>query len=77
MIDLSLESPLVQRKRGKVKWFNETKGYGFIVPENGGKDIFFHFSAIQQIGFKTIANGQLVEFEETNKKATFVRIALS
>lgn len=67
------------RLRGKVKWFNEKKGYGFIQPEDGGKDVFFHFSIIQMKGFKTIANGQLIEFEtdENGEKATFVRIALS
>lgn len=49
--------------KGNVKWFNEAKGFGFITPENGSKDVFVHFSAIQGNGFKTLAEGQHVEFE--------------
>ncbi|MEI7904780.1 MAG: cold-shock protein [Candidatus Firestonebacteria bacterium] len=48
--------------RGKVKWFNDQKGYGFITPENG-KDVFVHHSAIQGDGFKTLQEGQDVEFD--------------
>lgn len=48
---------------GKVKWFNESKGYGFIEPDGGGRDIFVHFSAIQGDGYKTLSEGQPVEFE--------------
>ncbi len=48
---------------GTVKWFNESKGYGFIESESG-KDLFVHFSEIQGDGFKTLAEGQAVEFEE-------------
>jgi cold shock protein len=48
--------------QGTVKWFNETKGFGFITPEDGSKDIFVHFSAIADSGFKTLAEGQRVEF---------------
>ncbi len=48
---------------GTVKWFNESKGYGFITPADGGKDVFVHFSAIQGNGFKTLAEGQSVSFE--------------
>jgi cold shock protein len=51
------------RKRGRVKWFNESKGFGFITPEDGSKDVFVHFSAIQSSGFKTLNEGQEVEFE--------------
>jgi CspA family cold shock protein len=48
--------------RGKVKWFNESKGYGFI-QQDDGKDVFVHYSAIQDSGFKTLAEGDPVEFE--------------
>lgn len=48
--------------KGRVKWFNEKKGYGFIEQENG-EDVFVHFSAIQGDGFKTLTEGQEVEFE--------------
>lgn len=48
---------------GTVKWFNESKGFGFIAPDNGGKDLFAHFKEIQGTGFKTLAENQRVEFE--------------
>ena len=48
---------------GTVKWFNESKGFGFIAPSNGGEDVFVHFNAIQGSGFKTLAEGQTVTFE--------------
>ncbi len=50
---------------GIVKWFNEGKGFGFIAPDNGGKDLFAHFSEIQGSGFKSLAENQRVEFEIT------------
>jgi len=50
---------------GKVKWFNDEKGYGFISPEDGSKDVFCHHSAIQGEGFKTLAENAKVEFEVT------------
>lgn len=53
------------RLQGKVKWFNDSKGFGFIEQENG-QDVFVHYSAISQDGFKTLAEGQKVEFEITN-----------
>ena len=48
---------------GTVKWFNEKKGYGFIVPDGEDKDVFVHYSAIQTEGFKTLAEGEKVQFE--------------
>jgi len=51
---------------GTVKWFNDAKGFGFITPEDGSKDVFVHFSAIQAGGFRSLAEGQRVEFEVTN-----------
>ena len=51
--------------KGKVKWFNDAKGYGFIEQEGGGDDVFVHFSAIQMDGFKTLSEGQEVEYEVT------------
>lgn len=50
---------------GIVKWFNEGKGFGFIAPDNGGKDLFAHFKEIQGSGFKTLLENQRVEFEVT------------
>jgi cold shock protein len=50
---------------GTVKWFNADKGFGFIQPEAGGEDLFVHFSAIQIDGYKTLDEGQKVEFEVT------------
>lgn len=47
---------------GEVKWFNNAKGWGFIIPENGGEDIFVHFSAIQGTGYKTLIPGQQVSY---------------
>ncbi|HSS64952.1 MAG TPA: cold-shock protein [Gammaproteobacteria bacterium] len=48
---------------GTVKWFNPSKGYGFIQPEDGGKDVFVHISALERAGIKTVKEGQRLEFE--------------
>ena len=51
--------------RGTVKWFSDQKGYGFVTPEGGKKDVFVHFSALQGEGFKSLREGEAVEFEIT------------
>jgi CspA family cold shock protein len=51
------------RSTGTVKWFNDAKGFGFITPENGSKDLFVHHSAIQGSGFKSLTEGDRVEFD--------------
>ncbi|MGO2148144.1 cold-shock protein [Halomonas sp.] len=64
---------------GTVKWFNDTKGYGFISPDDGSDDLFAHFSEIQAEGFKTLQDGQKVSFEVTQGKkglqASTIRLA--
>jgi CspA family cold shock protein len=55
---------------GTVKWFNETKGYGFIQPDNGGKDVFVHVSAVERSGMRGLAEGQKISYElETDRKS--------
>ena len=51
------------RTTGRVKWFNESKGFGFITPDDGSKDCFVHYTAIQGNGFRTLAEGEQVEFD--------------
>jgi CspA family cold shock protein len=65
---------------GTVKWFNDSKGFGFITPDAGGEDLFAHFSAIDMNGFKTLVEGQKVSFEVTmgnkgKKQASQIRAA--
>ena len=50
---------------GTVKWFNEQKGYGFVQPDNGSKDVFVHISAVERAGLRTLKEGQKVQFEVT------------
>jgi CspA family cold shock protein len=54
--------------KGTVKWFNATKGYGFIQPVGGGKDVFVHISAVERAGLSTLNEGQSVEYEEVANK---------
>ena len=58
----------VEVATGTVKWFSDQKGYGFIVPDDGGKDLFVHFSNMEGEGFKTLQEGQKVEFEPAEGK---------
>ncbi len=63
---------------GVVKWFNPTKGYGFIAPDTGGKDIFVHISAVQKAGMRVLNEGQKVQFEvelQQNGRAAAVGLA--
>ncbi len=60
---------------GTVKWFNNKKGFGFILPEGGGDDVFVHFSVIEGDGFKTLVEGQGVEYE-CNKSDKGARAAM-
>ena len=54
--------------KGTVKWFNTTKGYGFIQPQGGGKDIFVHISAVERAGLSSLNEGQVVQYEEVSNR---------
>ena len=54
--------------RGTVKWFNSQKGYGFIAPQAGGKDVFVHISAVEKAGLNDLNEGQVIEYEEVANK---------
>ena len=56
------------RFKGKIKWFNNQKGFGFIQPDNGGADVFVHISAVERSGLKTLVENQSVEFELTTER---------
>ena len=54
--------------KGTVKWFNSTKGYGFIQPQGGGKDVFVHISAVERSGLGSLNEGQVVQYEEVSNR---------
>jgi cold shock protein len=71
-VEASVKDWLLIRRRivakGTVKWFNPTKGYGFIQPSDGGKDVFVHISAVERAGLSTLNEGQAVQFEEVSNR---------
>ncbi len=58
------------KSSGTVKWFDATKGYGFIKPDDGGRDVFVHITAVRAAGLQTLQEGQPVSFELTNERGT-------
>ena len=61
---------------GTVKWFNTTKGYGFIQPEDGGKDVFVHISAVERAGLRSLNEGQRVSFEIKDERGKSAAVDL-
>ncbi len=61
---------------GTVKWFNTTKGYGFIQPDNGGKDVFVHVSAVERAGLRGLDEGQKLEFVEREERGKIAAVDL-
>lgn len=68
----------MERFKGTVKWFNAQKGFGFIVPDNGSKDLFVHYSSIKVNGFRTLKEGDKVEYEveKTDKGEKAVNVTI-
>ena len=65
-------------EQGTVKWFNEQKGYGFIQPDNGGKDVFVHISAVERAGMGTLNEGDKLQFElEVDRRGKYAAVNLS
>lgn len=61
---------------GTVKWFNTTKGYGFIAPDDGGKDVFVHVSAVERAGLRGLNEGQKVEFQQREERGKIAAVDL-
>lgn len=61
---------------GTVKWFNTTKGYGFIQPDDGGKDVFVHISAVERAGLRSLKEGQKLEFQEREERGKVAAVDL-
>jgi cold shock protein len=67
-VNVRANSTGAEMPKGTVKWFNSTKGYGFIQPHGGGRDVFVHISAVERAGLSGLNEGQVVEFEEVSNK---------
>ena len=72
--DVSRETPIMAN--GTVKWFNATKGFGFIQPEDGGKDVFVHISAVERAGLRGLNEGQQVNYELQNERGRTAAVNL-
>ena len=62
---------------GTVKWFNATKGFGFIQPDNGGKDVFVHISAVERAGMRGLNEGQKLDYEEKEERGKIAAVDLT